>query len=100
MFSYWERICKLCVNGIGPGCRNVDLDERGRAGVDGLMVHVDDVLALAQVGLRGGILHVLDGFFLRHDLGEGEERMRLRWNLDTLDACIQDIMKEKHIDDQ
>ena len=38
------------------------------------VVHIDDVLALLQVGVRRGILHVLDGLLLRHDLGEGEER--------------------------
>jgi hypothetical protein len=42
-------------------------------GVDGLVVHVHDVLALLQVGLGGGVLHVLDGVLLGHDLGQGEE---------------------------
>ena len=39
-----------------------------------LMVHVHDVLALLQVGLRGGVLHVLDGLLLGHDVGQREER--------------------------
>ena len=33
----------------------------GSAGVDGLVVHLDDVLALLGVGLGGRVLHVLDG---------------------------------------
>ena len=52
---------------------------------------------LSQYELRRGYKQ---GRYPAIVIGEGEERMRLRWNLDTLDACIQDIMKEKHIDDQ
>ena len=37
--------------GVCPVGGNVDLHEGGGAGVDGLVVHVDDVLALLQVGL-------------------------------------------------
>ena len=36
------------VLGVGPGGGHVDLHERRGAGVDGAMVHVDDVLALLQ----------------------------------------------------
>ena len=61
------------VDGVGPGGGNVDLDIGGGAGVDGLVVHVDHVLALLQVGVEGGVLHVLDRFRFGHDLREGEE---------------------------
>ena len=37
------------------------------------MVHVDDVLALLQVGVGGGVLHVLDSLRLGHDLRQREE---------------------------
>ncbi len=53
---------------------NLDLDIGGSAGVDGLMVHLDDVHALLGVGLRGLLLHVLDGLCLGQNLGQGEER--------------------------
>ena len=38
------------------------------------MVHIDDVLALLEVGVRRGVLHVLDGLLFGHDLRQGEER--------------------------
>ena len=47
------------VDRVGPGGGNLDLDVGGGAGVDGLVVHVDHVLALLQVGVEGGVLHVL-----------------------------------------
>ena len=37
------------------------------------MVHVDDVLALLEVGLGRGVLHVLDSLGLRKHVGEREE---------------------------
>ena len=59
---------------VGPGSGNVDLHIGGSAGVDGLVVHLDDVHALLGVGLRGLFLHVLDGVRFRQDLGQREER--------------------------
>ena len=56
-----------------PGGGHVELLESGGAGVDGLVVHVHDVLALLQVGVGGGVLHILDGLGLGHHLGQGEE---------------------------
>ncbi len=63
----------LLVLGVCPCGRNLDLDISGRAGVDGLPVLLDDVHALLGVGVLGGVLHILDGVGLGHDLGEGEE---------------------------
>ncbi len=69
----------LDIGGLGssrgalPRLGHVHLHESGGAGIDGLVVHVNDVLALLGVGSRGRILHVLDGLFLGHDLGQGEE---------------------------
>ena len=59
---------------VGPGSGNVDLHIGGSAGVDGLVVHLDDVHALLGVGLRGLFLHVLDGVRFRQDLCQREER--------------------------
>ena len=61
------------VNGVGPVGRNVDLHIRSRAEVDGLVVHLDHVLALLHVGGLGLLLHVADGVLLRHDLRQREE---------------------------
>ena len=61
------------VDGVGPVGRNVDLHIRGRAEVDGLVVHLDDVLALLHVGSLGLLLHVADGVLFRHNLRQGEE---------------------------
>ena len=61
------------VLGVGPGGGHVDLHIGGGAGVDGLVVHVHHVLALLQVGVGGGVLHILDGLGLGHHLGQGEE---------------------------
>ena len=59
---------------VRPVSGNVDLHIGGSAGVDGLVVHLDDVHALLGVGLCGLFLHVLDGVLFRQNLGQGEER--------------------------
>ncbi|CDC68726.1 putative uncharacterized protein [Oscillibacter sp. CAG:155] len=61
------------VLGVRPVGGHVELLEGGGAGVDGLVVHIHHVLALLQVGVRGGVLHVLDGICLRQNLGQREE---------------------------
>ena len=60
----------FCVCPIGG---NVDLDIGGSAGVDCLVVHLNDVHALLGVGLRCLFLHVLDCLFLGKNLRQGEE---------------------------
>ncbi|CAN3996216.1 Ribbon-helix-helix protein CopG domain-containing protein, partial [Dysosmobacter welbionis] len=52
---------------------HIELLVGGGAGVDGLVVHVHDVLALLQVGVGGGVLHVAHSLALRHDLSQREE---------------------------
>ena len=64
----------LVVHSVGPVGGNVDLLIGGGAQIDGLVVHVHDVLTLLQVGGLGLLLHVGDGLFLGHDLGQREER--------------------------
>ena len=62
--------------GILGGCpvgRNLELTEGGSAGIDGLVVGVDDGLALLHVGLGGRVLHVLQGVLGGQDLGQREE---------------------------
>ena len=56
-----------------PCLGNIDLDECGSACVNGLVVHVDNVLTLLEVGCRGLFLHVADSVFLRNDLCQSEE---------------------------
>ena len=61
------------VLGGRPVGGHLELAERGGAGVDGLVVGVDDGLALLHVGLGGRVLHVLQGLLGGQDLGQGEE---------------------------
>ena len=56
-----------------PGLGNIDLDKCGSAGIDSLVVHIDNVLALLEVGSGGLFLHIADGVFLRNDLCQREE---------------------------
>ena len=65
--------CLLLVRGVGPFGGNGNLLEGGGAEVDGLVVHVDDVLSLLQIGLGRLFLHVGDGLLLGHYLCQGEE---------------------------
>src|SRR5699024_7591536 len=60
----------LCVS---PGCRYVDLNECSCASVDCLMVHINDILALLQVGLGCCFLHEADCVLRRHNLSQCEE---------------------------
>ena len=60
----------LLVLGVGPVGGHLS----GGAGVDGLPVGLDDVLALLGVGLLGGGLHVLDGVLGGKNLRQREER--------------------------
>ena len=53
---------------------NVDLHDGVAAGIDGRIVHVDDVLALLSVGFEDGLLHLLDSLVERDDVGDLEER--------------------------
>ena len=61
------------VGGVSPVGGHIELLVGGGAQVDGLVVHVHNVLALLQVGVGGGVLHVLDGLGLRQDLCQREE---------------------------
>ena len=61
------------VLGGRPVGGHLKLAERGGAGVDGLVVGVDDSLALLHVGLGGRVLHVLQGLLGGQDLGQGKE---------------------------
>ena len=59
--------------GGSPVGRNLELTEGGSAGIDGLVVGVDDSLALLHVGLGSRVLHVLQGVLGGQDLGQREE---------------------------
>ena len=59
--------------GSFPVLGNVDLDECGSAGIDSLVVHVDNILTLLEVGGGCLLLHVADGVLLRNDLRQSEE---------------------------
>src|SRR5699024_770700 len=47
-------------SGVGPGSGDLDLVDSVHAGVDGLVVHLDNSVALLAVALLGGLLHVID----------------------------------------
>src|SRR5699024_1714786 len=63
----------LVVLGSCPGSRHIDLDVSGSTGINGVPVLLHNVAALLQVGMLSGVLHVLDGVFRGHNLGQGEE---------------------------
>ena len=56
-----------------PALGNFNLRVGCCAGVDCVVVHVNDILALLEVGVESGILHVADRLCLRQNLCEGEE---------------------------
>ena len=66
--------CPGLVLGLGPVCRYLDLDESRCAGVYCVVVHIDNVLSLLQIGCRRLLLHVLYRLVLRDDLRQSEER--------------------------
>ncbi len=59
--------------GVLPRSGHFHGHEGSSAGIDGLVVHVHDILALLGIGGRGRVLHVADGLLLGHDAGQGEE---------------------------
>ena len=61
------------VRGVFPVGGNLYLHIAGGTGIDGIVVHLDHGLALLTVGLRGGVLHILNGVGLGNDLGNAEE---------------------------
>ena len=63
-----------CVLGVSPRCRYLDLVQGLDALVDGAVVHVDDVLALAAVRGDDGFLEVRHSRLDRDDVRELEER--------------------------
>ena len=62
------------VLGVSPRCRHLDLVQGLDALVDGAVVHVDDVLALAAVRGHDGFLEVGHGCLDRDDVRKFEER--------------------------
>ena len=67
-------VCEALVVDLRPFGRHLDLLDGVAAGVDGRIVHVDDVLALHAVGLLDGLLHLVDSLVERDDVGDLEER--------------------------
>ena len=63
-FRSFERSLLSVCSRVSPLSRNVDLNESVSTGVDSLVVHVYDILALLEVGLCSSILHVLDSICL------------------------------------
>ena len=66
-------MCEALVVDLCPFGRHLDLDHGVAAGVDGRIVHVDDVLALLAVGFQDGMLHLVDSLVERDDVGDLEE---------------------------
>ena len=61
------------VLGVSPVGRNVNLNECGSTCVDGLVVHVNNVLTFFEVGSCCSFLHVGDSIFCRKNLCKSEE---------------------------
>ena len=59
--------------GVGPGCGHVHLVDGVNACVNGLPVHLNDVLALLAVALLSCLLHEVDGILDGHDVSQLEE---------------------------
>ena len=62
------------IRASGPIGRNVNLHECGGTGIDGAVIHVNDVLTLLQIRLGSRIFHVANGLFLGDDIRKSEER--------------------------
>ena len=62
-----------CVDGVGPFCRYVDLDDGRETLVDGFIVHVDDVLAFLTVRRDDRFLQLADGQVQGDDVCQFEE---------------------------
>ena len=68
-----RNMCEAVVVDLRPFGRHLDLHHGVAAGVDGRIVHVDDVLALLAVGFQDGMLHLVDSLVERDDVGDLEE---------------------------
>ena len=91
------------VHSVLPGSGHVHLDIAGSAAVDGVVVHLDNGVALTAVRLGGGVLHILDGILFGDDLGNGEEgglqhgvgagaQAQLLANLEGVDGVEVDVV--------
>ncbi len=78
----FDRLVNNAALGVSPGGRDVDFDEVDDTGVNGALVHRNDLFTLLAVGVLNGILHVLDGVIKRDDAGKFEER-GLKDHVDT-----------------
>ena len=63
----------LVVLSGSPGSGNVNLDESGSAGINGVPVLLNNIAALLQVGVFSSVLHVLHGILSGHHVCQGEE---------------------------
>ena len=61
------------IHGVGPSGGHLDLVDGVYAGIDGLVVHLDDVFALAAIGFLSSFLHVLHRIVDGDDVGQLEE---------------------------
>ena len=59
--------------GVGPGSGNVDLVDRVNTSIDGLPVHLNNVLALLAVALLSCLLHEVDSVLDGHNVSQLEE---------------------------
>ena len=91
------------VHSVLPGSGHVHLHIAGSAAVDGVVVHLDNGVALTAVRLGGGVLHILDGILFGDNLGNGEEgrlqhgvgagaQAQLLANLEGIDGVEVDVV--------
>ena len=70
----FQMLLVRCVCSVRPSGRNVNLDKRGSACVNCLVVHVNHILTLLEVGLGCSVLHELDRLLRGHYLCQRKER--------------------------
>ena len=86
-----------------PGFRNFYFVYLFCSGVNGVVVHLYDLVALSSVGSLRSLLHQVDGFLLRNDGGQLEEcglqygvdtsaKSDLLTDLDTVDGVELDVV--------
>ncbi|KAF5044330.1 hypothetical protein DSECCO2_492900 [anaerobic digester metagenome] len=90
-------------DGVGPGGRDLDLDQVRGGLIHGGDVHVDDLVALLAVGLLDGLLQQRDGLLEGHNVGQLEEgglhdhvdaiaKAHFRRDLDRVDVVELEVL--------
>ena len=63
-----DLLCQIIIRAVLPALRNLNLNICGCAGIDRVVIHLDDIVTLLRIGSSRGILHELDDLLLRDQL--------------------------------